>query len=64
MKAAAARQETDGEDLRRLATVLNLTTLEEALALVERFYAPNRLGPKTHLLLEDLFGELQAGDQS
>ena len=57
MKAMAARQETDGEDLRRLAHALRLTTAEQALALVERFYAPTRLGPKTQLILEDLFAD-------
>ena len=54
MKAMAARQETDGADLRTLATVLGLRSMDEALALVERFYAPSRLGPKTQLVLEDL----------
>lgn len=54
MKAAAARQETDGEDLRRLADLLHLTSLDDALALVERFYARERLGPKTQLLLGDI----------
>lgn len=54
MKAMAARQETDGEDLRRLAALLGLRSLPEALSLVERFYGPSRLGPKTQLILEDL----------
>jgi len=56
MKAQAARQETDGDDLRRLAAVLHLDTLDAALALVERFYGPSQLQPKTQLLLEDLLG--------
>ena len=54
MKAQAARQETDGEDLRELARVLRITSLDAALALVERFYGPGRLRPKTQYLLEDL----------
>lgn len=57
MKAMAARQETDGEDLRRLAAALHITSLDEALALVERFYGPTRLGPKTQLILEDLLAD-------
>jgi hypothetical protein len=57
MKAAAARQETDGEDLRTLARLLGITTIDDALALVERFYDPGRLSPKTQLLLEDLMAE-------
>ena len=54
IKAAAARQETDGEDLRVLARLLGITTLVDALALVERFYDPGRLSLKTQMLLEDL----------
>lgn len=54
MKAQAARQETDGEDLRRLASILGITSLDQALALVERFYGPERLRPNTQLLLEDI----------
>jgi hypothetical protein len=56
MKAQAARVETDGEDLRRLAEILGLRSAAEALDLVERYYGPERLRPVTHLLLEDLFG--------
>lgn len=52
MKAAAARFETDGEDLRALARELRITTPDQALDLVERFYGANRLGPKTQLILE------------
>lgn len=54
MKAVAARQETDGEDLRSLATELRIRTVEQALALVERFYRPDRLSEKTQLLLEGI----------
>ena len=57
MKAQAARQETDADDLRRLAAVLHLHTVEAALALVERFYGPGRLQPKTQFLLEDLLSQ-------
>ncbi|MGQ0466980.1 MAG: DUF6036 family nucleotidyltransferase [Sporichthyaceae bacterium] len=54
MKAMAARQETDGADLRLLAAELQISTLQQALDLVERFYAPSRLSAKTALLLEGL----------
>jgi hypothetical protein len=54
MKAQAARQETDGSDLRHLAGVLGIADLEQALGLVEQFYGPGRLLPKTRLLLEDI----------
>ena len=61
MKAAAARQEVDADDLRTLMKVLGITTADDALALVERFYAPSRLSVKTQLLLEDLAEELGDG---
>ena len=54
MKAMAARQETDGDDLRLLAAELGITTPQQGLDLVERFYAPTRLSAKTQLLLEGL----------
>lgn len=59
MKAQAARQETDGDDLRRLAAILSIRTVHQALDLVERFYGPERLRPTTRLLLEDI---LAGGD--
>lgn len=55
MKAAAARQETDGDDLRLLASALGITSAAQALELVDRFYRPDRLTAKTQLIIEDLF---------
>lgn len=57
MKAFAARTEVDADDLRFLAQYLVLGDAHEAIGLVERFYAPHRLKPVTHYLLEDLFAE-------
>ncbi len=57
MKAFAAREEVDAEDLRFLAQHLGLRDAQEAIDLVERFYAPHRLKPVTHYLLEDLFAQ-------
>lgn len=54
MKAQAARQEVDGEDLRLLARELRLHSVEEAVALVQRFYSPARLNVRTQLILEDI----------
>lgn len=56
MKAQAARQESDGDDLRDLAKELKIGTVRDALALVESFYDSRRLGIKTQLLLEDILG--------
>jgi hypothetical protein len=62
MKAMAARQEADGDDLRYLARELKLTGVPQALNLVERFYGANRLSPKTQLIIEAVMagGELSA----
>lgn len=56
MKAAAARTETDGDDLRTLAEIVGITGSADGLALVERHYGPGRLTVKTQLLLEDILG--------
>ena len=63
MKAFAARQETDGADLRLLASMLGITSAVQALDLVESFYRPERLSAKTQLLLEGILGEPDAGHQ-
>ena len=57
MKAAAARQEADAEDLLRLATLLNIATPEAAFAMIERFYEPSRLSAKSHFFIEAVFAE-------
>jgi len=54
MKAQAARQESDGDDLRSLAKMLKIANIDQALDLVERFYGPGRIRPKTQYLLEDI----------
>lgn len=55
MKAQAARQEVDGSDLRELAAILGITTEDQALDIVEKYYQAARLRPNTHLILEDIF---------
>lgn len=62
MKAFAAREEVDTDDLRFLARHLGLRNAHEAVQLVERFYAPHRLKPVTQYLLEDLFAESEVDD--
>jgi hypothetical protein len=57
MKAMAARQETDGDDLRQLAAALGIDSIDTALDLVEQFYGPRQLGPKTQLILEDVLAD-------
>jgi hypothetical protein len=64
MKAMAARQEVDGDDLRTLAAALKLATLQQALDLVDRFYGPSRLTLKTQLILETLFAGAEPAVES
>ncbi|HVA60794.1 MAG TPA: hypothetical protein VNG13_09720 [Mycobacteriales bacterium] len=58
MKAQAARQEIDGDDLRTLAKALKIENLQQALELVDRFYGANQLTMKTQLILEGLLEEM------
>lgn len=55
MKAAAARQEADTQDLLTLAGLLGIRTPAQAFAVIERFYAPSRLSAKSHLFIEAAF---------
>jgi len=55
MKCLAARVE-DRPDIESLATLLGLTTVDAAIAVVLRHYPTQRLLPKTRFLLEELFG--------
>jgi hypothetical protein len=59
MKCAAMRlgeEFHDVEDVRFLLRVLDLTTVEEALAVVTRYFDEERLPAKTRLALEELLG--------
>lgn len=56
MKLLAARPEQDGDDIRFLCGVLNITTAAEALEVVTDQYAAARLLPKTRFLLEEMLG--------
>jgi NAD(P)-dependent dehydrogenase (short-subunit alcohol dehydrogenase family) len=59
MKCAAMRlgeEFHDVEDVRFLLRVLDLTTVEEALAVVTRYFDEERLPAKTRLALEELMG--------
>ena len=62
MKALAAREEVDADDLRFLAQHLGLRDAQQATDLVERFSEQHRLKPVTQYLLADLFAEPSAAD--
>jgi hypothetical protein len=57
MKCASMRlgaEFHDLDDVRYLLRYLNITTFEQALAVVTRYFAEERLQPKTRLALEEL----------
>jgi hypothetical protein len=56
MKALAARPR-DAEDIRQLATVLNLRTTTEVLDLVREVFPEEEPPPRLRLLLEDIFSD-------
>jgi hypothetical protein len=57
MKCAAARTDEDASDIRVLAQALGLASSEDALRLVERYYAAERLPVRTRLLLEEMLDD-------
>ena len=58
MKAAAARIEEDTDDLRILAGMLGITTADQALDLVERFYDRARFAPRSQFVVQELFEQI------
>ncbi|GAC1604038.1 MAG: hypothetical protein NVS3B21_33000 [Acidimicrobiales bacterium] len=56
MKALAARQEADGDDLTRLARIVGITTSEQAFAVIERYYRPDRLTAKGAVFVQRIIG--------
>jgi predicted nucleotidyltransferase len=54
MKAFAARSR-DEDDLRRLADIIDVSTVPAALALCERFFPGEPLSTRSRAMLEDLF---------
>jgi Nucleotidyltransferase of unknown function (DUF6036) len=58
MKAEAARAaSSDLDDLRALRRHLHLATLDQAIAVVEKYIPADRLSPRTKLTLETLYDE-------
>ena len=59
MKCAAMRlgeEFHDLDDVRYLLRYLNITSMEEALEIVLKYFDASKLPPKTNLALEELFG--------
>lgn len=55
MKAMAARIR-DVDDLRHLAGLADVTSVEDALRLCERFFPGEEPSPRAQAVLADLFG--------
>jgi hypothetical protein len=55
MKAFAARTR-DEEDLRALAEIISVATIDAAVDICERFFPGEPLPARSHAMLEDLFG--------
>ena len=55
MKALAARSR-DEDDLRTLARLIGITTVDAGLELCERFFPAEPLSARSRAMLEDLFG--------
>jgi len=56
MKAVSARPEDDGDDVLALARLLGVTSAEQAFAVMEHFYRPERITAKASFFVENLFG--------
>lgn len=56
MKVFASRIDRDDDDIRYLARQLGLTTAEEVLDVVARFYPPGRIEAKAQFYVQQLFG--------
>ena len=67
MKCFAARlsagpsEKGDEEDIRFLLKKLGLTTVDQALEILGRYYPPERIPARTQYLLEDIFTDLRRG---
>ena len=57
MKATSARIGVDDDDLRLLGRIIGITTLEQAYALVERFYRSERISAKSGFFMQSIFSE-------
>jgi len=56
MRVGDVRERGDIDDLRRLGALLGVTSADQAIKLVSRFYPADALPPKTRFGLEEMFG--------
>jgi hypothetical protein len=58
MRIGGVGSSPDVEDIKLLARAIGVSSSEQALALVEKFYPHNALEPKTRFGLQDIFSSL------
>jgi hypothetical protein len=59
MRVGGVDSNSDIDDIKLLARAIGIKSVEDALALVEKFYPQNMLEPKTRLGLEEIFSSLE-----
>lgn len=59
MKIRAARAVRDADDLRLLLRTLDITTVEQAVEIVERYFPDEPLRPRSRQMLEDVLGTIE-----
>jgi hypothetical protein len=67
MRVGGVETNSDIDDIKLLARAIGLTSSQDALTLVEKFYPQNMLQPKTRLGLEEIFANLdidRVGDRT
>ena len=62
MRIGGVEQSPDVDDIRQLAREIGITSSEEALQLVARFYPNNVLEPKVRFGLEEILGNASDTD--
>jgi hypothetical protein len=59
MRVTQAESSPDREDIKMLARHLHLTSIDQVLDIVARYYPRNLIPPKTYFGVEEIIGELQ-----
>jgi len=51
--------ETDRRDIKTLAKILDITTVDQAYAILEKYYPRDKVPPRTQYLLEEIIGNIE-----
>lgn len=58
MRIGGVEETEDRRDIEMLATLMGITTAEQALELVSGYYPSNAISPKTQFGIEEIFASL------